>query len=219
MINTIKFHIIPQLFQGSLIGVYLGLIYINFSDKILNIQDLSLAELGSFSGGVFAPIAVFLLIVQHRTQHKELLKSKNKEIKREEIKTKLAQPLFEFKSCYLNDVEDITTGKCHIHFAFEIENHLADATEVFIRIKNLEAGINQNDGKVKKIFRGDCCHLHIVLDQYSVVDNFDIEMTYYDSLREFRTSKHTFIRDTEYFETNYGSHQHIEIYSYDMKEN
>ena len=87
------------LFLGILTGLYISIIIILFKDKIANIRELELGSLGSFLGGVFAPILFVYITLQHLSQQQQLLEAREKETEREKERILSAQPIIEFSMC------------------------------------------------------------------------------------------------------------------------
>lgn len=72
--------------------IFLVLLYFLLDDKILDVNKLTLAQIGAFFSGVFAPIAIIWLLLNYFQQN-ILTRLALEEIKRTES---LVQPFFTF---------------------------------------------------------------------------------------------------------------------------
>ncbi|WP_417537299.1 hypothetical protein [Marinomonas sp.] len=169
-----------QLFLGVITGAYFAFIFLIFKEKILNIGTLELGALGSFLGGIFAPILFTFITFQHFSQQEQILDSRKKEREREDEKKRLAQPIFEFKN---NHIEQTNDGeKEFTKINFELTNHASDATNISISILPTE---DTKPYYSKKLFKLSCNETDNILITFDYFDleHFDIEVRYFDSLR------------------------------------
>ncbi len=127
---------------GVLLGFYLSFIFSVFKEKIINIDDLGLGELGSFLGGVFSPILFVYITLQHLNQQSQLLEARKKEEEREKERIRSAQPIIEFSGCEygygdhsnvkINLIEPSLAFVSKRCIAIDLNNHGSLATNVRI---------------------------------------------------------------------------------------
>lgn len=217
MLNFYKSHKLSSVVLGAITGIYLGLIFMVFNEKILNIHFLDLGQIGSFLGGVFSPVLFIFITVQHFSQQKQILDAKKIEIEKEEEKTRLAQPLFEFRNCYFSLIDDFPSGDCFNLLTFKIINHLADVTDVYIKIISRDKKINAVTGKVKKIFRGEEEAICLRFESFEE-NNFNISISYYDSLRILRKKSYKCVIDRSHLDQDNTQFHSEDMYGIDVCE-
>lgn len=162
--------------------------------KGYNPLNLEMNELGSFWGGISAPPVLLFIIAQYTLQYdqnkKENIERKNFENER----IRLAQPLFDFRNSYFSEIDDFPSGDCFDLLTFKVTNYLADATDVVIQVVSEDENINSKIGKIRKVFRGDEEVITIRFDEFKPSE-FEIIVSFYDSLRLFKTKKYKCHKD------------------------
>ncbi|WP_421856752.1 hypothetical protein [Marinomonas sp.] len=146
MLDFYKSYKRSSLILGLLTGAYLGLITMLFKEKLLNIHNLDLGQIGSFLGRVFAPILFFFVIVQHFSQQNQILEAKAKEMKKEEEKNRLAQPFLkiqDFRYEYetgknFNDVGEKSENSPCSNLSFLLKNLGTNTHSIKIVIDSLD---------------------------------------------------------------------------------
>lgn len=99
-----------------------------------------------------------------------------------------------------------------VSLIFDINNNLADATDVYIKISLKETKENFFIEGVKTIFRGDNKKIKFTMKDSDFIDfkvfknfeDFEIELTFYDSLRLFRKNSFHCHIDHLYQSEDYG---------------
>lgn len=168
---------------------YFFMIYYFFNNSFNNFENIKLNDLGTFLGGVTAPLVFFILLFQYLKSQDQFIKNLKKENAEKIEKERMAQPLFDFKNSYFSEIDDFPSGKCFDLLTFKVTNYLADATDVVIQIVSKDEDINSKIGKSRKIFRGDEEVITIRFDEFKPRE-FEIIVSYYDSLRLFKTKKY-----------------------------
>lgn len=178
----------------AFIVIYFGLIYYFFKGSFENINEVKLHDLGTFLGGVTTPLVFMILFFQYLKSQDEALERIKKENADKEEKERMAQPLFDFKSSALYYFEDHEHNEACYSLIFEISNSLADATDVYIKASLEETKSKHFMSGVRSVFRGESKEIIINIDINEIIDfenfnifkDFEIELTFYDSLRLFK---------------------------------
>ncbi|RBP78529.1 hypothetical protein EBI01_18095 [Marinomonas rhizomae] len=75
-------------------GAYLAVICLTFDKQIRSLSEENAAAIGSFLGGIFAPLAFFILLAQFATSQANTRNDIKKDREREDEKKRIAQPIF-----------------------------------------------------------------------------------------------------------------------------
>lgn len=205
--------------SALIITTYIVFILWFFWEQIENMHLLPLDKVGTFFGGIFAPPAAIILIIQYLEQKNQNLRERNETKKKENERERLAQPLFDFENSVLYYFEAPEHNDAYYSLIFKIKNDLADATDVYIKASLKETNKKVFIEGVKTIFRGENKEIKIKLHasefinfkDFKFFEDFEIELTFYDSLRLFRKKVYLCQIEHTYLSEDYtGGHIELE---------
>ncbi|WP_417561041.1 hypothetical protein [Marinomonas sp.] len=182
-----------------LTSVYFSFIIFTCYMKGYNPLDLKFNEIGTFWGGIFTPPVLLFIIAQYALQYDQNKKNNLEIEKKEEEKIRLSQPFFDFTRCHLENIEDVSENDNFDILTFSFLNHRADATNVYIKIISENIYIKDVTEGTSKSFRGKEETIKLYFDDFALGE-FEILVTFYDSLALFRSKKF-------YCTTDYDSYE------------